>query len=97
MKVLALDPISYAAAPTTRGGIERTVLEAAITAAVKKSGASCAPFVGVIVERVVARNASDQANWTVKGIKFGTSDREQCSSALSVIVERLKREFEITD
>jgi len=82
---------------TTRDRIERTVLEGAITAAVKKSGASCAPFVGVIVEGVAARNASDQANWALKGVKFGRSDREQCNSALSVIVERLKREFEIAD
>jgi len=54
-------------------------------------------FRGVIVERVVARNTSDEMNWAVKGVKFKKSDREQCNSALAVIVERLKREFEITD
>jgi hypothetical protein len=97
MNVLELDPTSCAAEPTARDRIERTILERAITAAVKQSGASCAPFVGVIVERVAARNVSGQANWAVKGVKFGKSDRAQCNSALSVIVERLKREFEIAD
>jgi hypothetical protein len=28
---------------------------------------------------------------------FGKLDQEQCNSALSVIVAKLKREFEITD
>jgi hypothetical protein len=97
MKVLALDPISCSAEPTARDRIERTILEDAITAAVKKSGCSCEAFVGVMVERVVARKALNDANWAVKGVKFGKSDREQCNSALTVIVERLKREFEITD
>jgi hypothetical protein len=66
MKVLALDPISCSPGPTARDRIERTILEGAITAAVKKSARGCEPFVGVIVERVVARNTSDEANWAVK-------------------------------
>ena len=80
----------------TREPIKRDALEAAITEAVKKSGPSCEPFVGIIVEHVV-RNSSVKANWAVKGVKFGRSDRKQCNSALSVIIERLKREFEIAD
>jgi hypothetical protein len=71
-------------------------LEAAVAVAAKKSGRSCEPFVGVILERVV-RKSSVEANWAVKGVRFGKSDREQCNSALSIIVERLKREFEIAD
>ena len=97
MKVLARDPISRFPEPATRDRIERTTLEGAITAAVKRSGRSCEPFVGVIVERVAARSASDDANWAVIGVKFGRSDREQCNCALTVIIERLKREFEIAD
>jgi hypothetical protein len=96
MKVLELSSISCAPAPTIRDRIERTVLEGAITAAVRKSGATCEPFVGIIVEHV-ARNSSSETNWAVKGVKFGKSDRQQCSSALAVIVEGLKREFEIAE
>jgi hypothetical protein len=33
----------------------------------------------------------------VARIKFGKAERENCNAALSVIVERLKREFEISD
>jgi hypothetical protein len=84
------------AEPTTRESIKRAALEAAITAAVKRSGPNCETFVGVLVERV-GRRSPDQANWVVKGVKFGKSEREQCNSALSVIIERLKREFEIID
>jgi hypothetical protein len=65
-----------------------------LAAAVKRSNPDCEPFVGVIVDRV-AQNSLDDANWDVKGIKFGKSDREQCNSALSVIIQRLKSEFEL--
>ena len=67
-----------------------------LTVAVKLSNPSCEPFVGVLVERV-ARNLSGEPNWAVKGVKFGKSEREQCNSALTVIIERLRREFEIAD
>jgi hypothetical protein len=80
--------------PNTREQIKRADLEAAITAAVKRSNPVCEPFVGVIVDRI-AQNSSNDANWDVKGIKFGRSDREQCNCALSVIVPRLKTEFEL--
>jgi hypothetical protein len=96
MKVLELSSTSSSPAPTIRDRIERTVLEGAITAAVRKSGAPCESFVGIIVEQV-NRNSSSETNWAIKGVKFGRSDREECSSALSVIVERLKREFEMAD
>jgi hypothetical protein len=76
--------------------IKRAALEAAITTAVKQSSASCEPFVGVIVERV-AKNSTNEGNWAVKGVKFGKSEREQCNAALAVIIERLKREFRISD
>jgi hypothetical protein len=80
--------------PITREPIKRADLEAAITAAVKRSNPGCEPFVGVIVDRV-AQNSSDDVNWDVKGVRFGKSDREQCNSALSVIIQRLKSEFEL--
>ena len=94
--VSALVRIFHPSERITREPIQSDALEAAITEAVKKSGPSCEPFVGIIVERVFRRSCVE-ANWAVKGIKFGRSDRKQCNSALSVIVERLKREFEVAD
>jgi hypothetical protein len=96
MTALALNAISYSAGPTAREPIGRAALEAAITAAVKRSSPSCEPFVGILVERI-GRSSSDETNWAIKGVKFGKSEREQCNSALSVIIERLKQEFEIVD
>ncbi len=96
MAALAFNPTSNSPEPITREPIKRAALEAAITAAVKRSNPNCEPFVGILVERV-ARKSSDEANWAVKGVKFGKSEREQCNSALTVIIERLRREFEIAD
>jgi hypothetical protein len=96
MTALSLKATSNSTEPVAREPIKRATLEAAITTAVKQSSPGCEPFVGIVVERV-ARNSSDKANWAVKGVKFGKSEREQCNSALSVIIERLKREFEIAD
>jgi hypothetical protein len=96
MSALALNRLFNFPKPVRREAIKRTALEAAITAAVKCSSPSCEPFIGIFVERI-APTSSDQANWAVKGVKFGRSEREQCNSALSVIIDRLKREFEIAD
>jgi hypothetical protein len=96
MLAFAFNRVSNFPEPVTREAIKRAALEAAITAAVKKSNPSCEPFVGIFVERV-APSSADEANWVVKGVKFGRSEREQCNSALSVIIDRLKREFEIAD
>jgi hypothetical protein len=79
-----------------REQIKSAVLEVAIATAVKRSGPSCEPFIGVFVERS-APQSRDDANWAVRGVKFGKAERENCNAALSVIVERLKREFEISD
>jgi hypothetical protein len=96
LAALAFNPTSNSPEPIVREPIERAALEAAITAAVKRSNPNCETFVGVLVERV-ARSSTGEANWAVKGVKFGKSEREQCNSALTVIIERLRREFEIAD
>jgi hypothetical protein len=80
--------------PTLREPIEPKALELAITSAVKKFAPTCEAFVGVIVEQS-APGSPEDANWKVKGIKFGRAEREACNVALSVVVERLKREFEL--
>jgi hypothetical protein len=79
-----------------REQIECETLEVAIATAVRRSDPRCEPFIGVFIERR-APKSRDEANWAVKGIKFGKAKRENCNAALSVIIERLKREFEISD
>lgn len=93
---MAVSAINLASDSLSRECIERAALEAAITVAVKRSGPTCEPFVGVVVERI-AQKSSKETNWTIKGVKFGRSEREQCNAALSVIIKRLRREFEIAD
>jgi hypothetical protein len=79
----------------SREPIEPRALELAITSAVKTFAPCCEPFVGVIVEQSTPSSPND-TNWTIKGVKFGKAEHEPCNAALSVVVERLKREFEIT-
>jgi hypothetical protein len=80
----------------SREQIKCETLEVAIATAVKSSDPRCEPFIGVFIERRTPKSRDD-ANWAVKGIKFGKAERQNCNAALSVIVERLKREFEISD
>jgi hypothetical protein len=80
--------------PNRKSPIELNQLEAAITTAVRRSGPNCEGFVGVVVGECRPQSIQD-SNWTVRGIKFGTAERDSCNSALSLIVDRLKREFEI--
>jgi hypothetical protein len=82
--------------PDSRGQIKCETLEVAIATAVKRSDPSCEPFIGVFVERRAPKSRGE-ANWAVRGVKFGKAERENCNAALSVIVDRLKREFEISD
>jgi len=81
---------------SSREQIKCETLELAIATAVKRSDPHCEPFIGIVIERHTPKS-HDDTNWAVRGIKFGKAERENCNAALSVIVERLKREFEISD
>jgi hypothetical protein len=81
---------------TTRNPISREALQEAITEAVKKSDPGCEAFVGVIVERTT-RSSILEANWNVKGTKFGKADRNKASEAVAAVVEKLQREFDLSD
>ncbi len=59
--------------------VSREDLARAITAAVKSQ---CEGFVGVLIERVRPQTRSG-ANWTTKGIKFGTADRDKSRKVLT--------------
>lgn len=71
-------------------------LEAAITEAVKSRAAGCENFVGVIVQRTAPKSPTD-ANWGIRGVRFGGVSREEAGSALSIVVARLQQEFSLSE
>jgi hypothetical protein len=75
-----------------RSSVSRDELQSAITEAVKKAGPDCEAFVGVIVQRETPMARLD-ANWAIRGVRFGKADRDKCGNALTTIVERMQREF----
>jgi hypothetical protein len=70
-------------------------LEAALVEAVRARDAQCEGLVGIIVERA-SPASSAEANWAVKGVKYGKAKRERCDAALSVCVEEMQRQFEVS-
>ena len=79
-----------------RQAISRRELQSAITDAVKKSDPGCAAFVYIIVEPIRPKSRFD-ANWAIKGVKFGKSDRGKSTQAVTTIVARMQREFRLSD
>ena len=79
------------------GRVSKTTeeLELTITEAVK-AAPGCEAFVGVIVQRTTPRSRLG-ATWELRGIKFGRADRKVAREALTPIVERMQREFRVTD
>jgi hypothetical protein len=75
-----------------RSSVSCDNLQSAITEAVKKADPDCEAFVGVIVQRETPKTRLD-ANWAIRGIRYGHADRDKCSKALTTIVERMQREF----
>jgi hypothetical protein len=80
----------------TRKPIGSQRLEAVITEAVKNPAFGCENFVGVIVQRTAPKSPSD-ANWSIKGVRFGGVDREEAGKALSVVVTRMQQEFSLSE
>jgi hypothetical protein len=76
--------------------VSPVVLQLAITEAVKTFDPDCEMFVGIFVERATAKSRSD-ANWAVKGIKFGKADRDKCSHVVATVVEGLKRKYNLPE
>jgi|SRR6516162_4407367 hypothetical protein len=54
----------------------------------------CEAFVGVIVERTTPKSCLD-ANWELRGIRFGGMDRQIAREALTPIVQRLQQKFRL--
>jgi hypothetical protein len=57
---------------------------------------ACGEFVGVIVERSRAQSKLD-ANWTIKGIKFGRADRDKTGQVVAAVVERMQLLYNLSD
>jgi hypothetical protein len=79
-----------------RSLITSETLQSAITDAVKKAEPACEAFVGVIVERTTPKSRFD-ANWVLRGVKFGRADREKANKTVTAIIERMQREFRLPD
>jgi hypothetical protein len=79
-----------------RALISQNEMQAAITEAVKKANPDCEAFVGVFVERT-KRTSNLEANWAVKGIKFGRADRSKAHDAVNRIVERMQCDFNLSN
>jgi hypothetical protein len=79
-----------------RTALSISELELAITDAVKKAAPECETFLGVILEKKSPSSRRD-ANWQLRGAKFGTADRKIASEALATIVELMQRDVSITD
>jgi hypothetical protein len=76
--------------------ISRTDLQLAITEAVKKFDPECKDFIDVIIEHT-RPDARFGANWAIRGIKFGRSDRRKAAQAIAVIVARMRHEFRLSE
>lgn len=79
-----------------RKPIARAALEQAIAEAIKTSHPQCQEFLGVIVERI-APALVGEANWAVKGVRYGRADRKLCGDVLANCVSERQLEFELSD
>jgi len=71
-------------------------LELAISEAVRKAAPGCEDLVGVIVRHTPPKSNLDP-NWAVHGVKFGKAYRKMVNEALTGVVERMKKEFLLSD
>jgi hypothetical protein len=79
-----------------RRSITPAALELAIAEAVRKSDPECKGLKAVIIESVVPKSPGD-ANWAIKGVKYGRSERDRCSAAISSCVKEVQRDFDISN
>jgi hypothetical protein len=56
----------------------RAALELAIAGAVRQSDQQCNGLKAVVIERVVSKPPRN-ANWAIKGVKYGRAERDRCS------------------
>jgi hypothetical protein len=78
-----------------RKPITRAELETALAEAVRAHDAQCDGLVGIVVESVSPASPAG-TNWVVKGVKYGKAERNRCDAALSVCLEEMQRQFEVS-
>lgn len=81
---------------STRKPVRREEIEQSLTDAVRASHPEFEDFAGVIVERVVPPKPGE-ANWAVKGIRFGGADRHRSGIILSYCVDEAQLKLELDD
>jgi hypothetical protein len=79
-----------------RNKVTRASLEQSLAEAVRASHPEFETFVGIIVERIVPARPED-ANWAVKGVKYGKADRHRSGIILLHCVEVAQLEFNVSD
>lgn len=92
MSIITLERPTEQRLAAHRAEISLSTLQDAIADAVRKTDASCEAFGGVFVELLRPKSRHD-ANWEIKGVKFGKTDRAKTNEALATVVERMQREF----
>jgi hypothetical protein len=70
-------------------------LQLSISEAVKKFDPTCETFIGVIIEFAEPKSRLD-TNWTIKGVKYGSCDREKAAQAMAAITSRMQSEFKLS-
>jgi hypothetical protein len=71
-------------------------LEFAITDAIKKGVPGCESFAGVFVQPTSPKSRFD-ANWSLRGVKFGGANRAKAAEAIAGIVERMQQEYKLSE
>jgi hypothetical protein len=94
-RALPMPPTILIEETQSRASISRMSLEEEITKAVKADDA-CGDFAGVIVQRSIGQS-SLEANWTIKGIKFGKAERDKTGQVVAAAVERMQRLYNLSD
>src|ERR1700730_1572800 len=79
-----------------RVSMTTTELESAISEAVKKAAPGCEAFAGVIVQHETPKSHLD-ANWAIRGARFGNADKKLANEILATVVERMKQEVRLSD
>jgi hypothetical protein len=79
-----------------RVSMTTTELESAISEAVKKAAPGCEAFAGVIVRHEKPKSHLD-ANWAIRGVRFGNADKKLANEILGTVVERMKQEVLLSD
>ena len=76
--------------------INRADLELLLAEAVRSVAPECVAFVGVIIEHM-APETQGAANWAIKGVRYGKSDRDRCEAALGILLHEKQLEYVLSD